>query len=734
MADDLRAKFQLDFAVGSSEPLTAIQEILERIDQSLEKLRQATNPFAELTEPVARATQATKQLNEAVTRTTTATEAAAEGVSALGGALTEIGEGAAQATTGLGRMGTEAEETASRVSTAMERAQAAYRAAAEMAQMPAASPSPNHVGRSITGYMSQVGSGAKGFHEAVNDGVGRAFGAAAAGFGVLAPIHTAAEYDNDLTHIGIGLHLYGNANSAFAANFGQRIDALARDTGQRSANLVSAAAFFGREGYTGKRLDAILPTIAKISTAYTSNPKDVAKSAFAVHEGLKIGDGGLQQALAAMALSGKVADMPMEELSGEFPVVEAQAAAFGVRGQKGLVNLLSALAVTRKNSSSLGTAVANLGQLLVVPQSTAGVKNFAKLGVDINKLKKDTLANGGDLVQMLLETIDRVTDHTNNAVAMQTLFHNVQDRAAAAAIIQNWKGDPSKGDLGYADVQAILRKATPAEVNKDYQTGLQSTKIKSDSFDESLVQIERRIGKSFVPVISVATKGLNALSYGFDQINDRAHGAASIFTSGIGSVLGLTAAVGALGAIMIPLKAGFALVNTATGGLLGKFAALGLRLVKLPFGMIARSLLWVARGALLVATELTPVGWAITAVAAAATAGYLAWKNWDKIKPMLSSLGHWISQWAQWLGSVIMSPLHSMDAWFNSTSMGKSMDRWLAHPNVPGTVSAGAAGSQTGGQFGLHVSHDPGLNVRQTSGRPGLVHIAPDRGRMVAQP
>ncbi|MFT8517270.1 MAG: hypothetical protein ABF673_09405, partial [Acetobacter persici] len=57
MADELRAKFELDFAVGSSEPLAAVREILERIDQSLEKLRQATNPFAELTEPGARRPQ-----------------------------------------------------------------------------------------------------------------------------------------------------------------------------------------------------------------------------------------------------------------------------------------------------------------------------------------------------------------------------------------------------------------------------------------------------------------------------------------------------------------------------------------------------------------------------------------------------------------------------------------------------------------------------------------------------
>lgn len=71
--------------------------------------------------------------------------------------------------------------------------------------------------------------------------------------------------------------------------------------------------------------------------------------------------------------------------------------------------------------------------------------------------------------------------------------------------------------------------------------------------------------------------------------------------------------------------------------------------------------------------------------------------------------------------------------WFASTKIGHAMDSWLAHPSAPSTVPAGMpAGSSA--QFGLHVTHDPGLAVRQTSGPRGSVSIAPDRGRMVNNP
>ncbi|OUJ00063.1 phage tail tape measure protein [Acetobacter cibinongensis] len=726
MADDLRAKFELDFAVGSSEPLVALREILERIDQSLEKLRQATNPFAELTEPVARATQATTQLNEAVTRTITATEAAAEGVTALGGALTEIGEGAAQATTGLGRMGTEAEEAASRVSTAMERAQAAYRAAAEMAQIPAASPSPNYVGRSITGYMSQVGSGAKGFHEAVNDGVGRAFGAAAAGFGVLAPVHAAAEYDNDLAHIGIGLDLHGAANQRFMAAYGRRLDALARETGQRSPDLAAAAGFFNREGYSSSRLDAVLPQVAHISTAYNAAPDAVAKTTFALQENLGINDTALSGALASIALAGKSADLPFEKLAPLFPQVAAAAGQLGVKGRSGVNDLAAAMAVVRKSTGTEGEAATDTRAFIQAITSPHTAKRFAKYGVDLFGVEENARKGGLDPIEAVMQQVNRITRGGQDRKALGELFNNEQDRAFTQAILMHLDQ--------YQEIKKRVSAASPEVINEDFKTGLESTLIRLHAFEDALAQLERRVGTAFVPVLNVGTKALHGMTVGFDWLNEHAHGLGTVLTAGVGSVLALTAGFGALGAVMIPLKAGLVFINAATGGLLGRFAALGLRLVKLPFGMIGRSLLWVARGALLVATEMTPLGWAITAVAAAATAGYFAWKNWDKIKPMLTSLGHWISQWAQWLGSVIMAPLHSLDAWFDSTSMGKSMDKWLAHPNVPGAVSAGAAGGQMGGQFGLHVSHDPGLNVRQTSGRPGLVHIAPDRGRMVAQP
>ncbi|OUJ01564.1 phage tail tape measure protein [Acetobacter cibinongensis] len=718
MADDLRAKFQLDFAVGSSEPLTAIWEILERIDQSLEKLRQATNPFAELTEPVARATRATTQLNEAVTRTTTATEAAAEGVTALGGALTEISEGAAQATTGLGRMGTEAEEAANRVSSAMERAQAAYRASASMAGIPS---SPGGGAPLGPGYFSRVGAAGKGFHDAIQTGFGTAFGAAAAGFGVLAPVHAAAEYDNLLTHIGITEQISVAQNAAFARALGQRIDRIAQQTGQRSLDLVESASFLSMEGYSMDKINAFLPQVARISTAYNAHPDAVAKTAFALSQNFHLTDAQIPTGLAMVARVGKEAALPLEQLAPLFPEVAATAAQLGVTGPQGVADISSMMAVIRKNVGTEHAATTDLRQVMSTLTSSHGRHRFREQqGWDPRDVMHAAQDKGADPLSAVLDKIAAISNARKRQDAISDLFVNMEDQTGASAMIRDF------GQM--MDIRKRIQDTSPEMIQKDFLVGLTSTLVRLNAFEDGLAQIERRVGNAFVPVLNVGTVALHGITNAFDAVNRVTGGTAKVAVTGAGAILGLTAALGAVGAVLIPIKAGLGLVNAMTGGWLFRIAQLGKWLLKLPFG-------WVARGAALLIAEMTPIGWTVTAITGAVTAGYLAWRNWDKIKPMLSSLGNWIAGWAKQIGGYLTAMLHPLDQWFDHTSMGQAMDKWLAYPAVPAAVPAALGHADAhSGQFGLHVSHDPGLNVRQTSGRPGLVHIAPDRGRMVAQP
>ncbi|MBB2197302.1 MAG: hypothetical protein ABF479_20710 [Gluconacetobacter sp.] len=443
----------------------------------------------------------------------------------------------------------------------------------------------------------------------------------------------------------------------------------------------------------------------------------------------------------------------------------------------------------RKNTPSLGIAVHDLGQLLVIPQSTAGVKNFAKLGVDINALKDRTLKAGGDPIQMLLETLDRVTDHTRNNVAMQTLFHNVQDRAAAAAILQHWHGDPAKGDLGYTDVQEKLRNATPADTNADYATGLTSPKIRLQAFEESLSQLNRRIGTGFQPTLDRMTAALNLLNEKWEWLDVHVPGLTSAFTGFAGTTLGLTAAIAALRAVSSPLIAALRLLASPLRAVLSLSRGLS---VAMGLGRIAT----IAMGGAFVA---------IAAVAVAAI-GDIA-LHWDRFSGMFHALGHgvleewrglgnfiagvftgnwdralhglgqsfrgfstalggefgifrqlfldfahWLDGWTGGLPSRILSgitaewhvltdgltnKLHDLEGAFDHSWLGQHMG--FAAPVPAAAVAVPVAGAHNAAgraqQVNLHVTADRGLQVRQTGGPTHGVTIAqPNTGRMVGRP
>lgn len=94
----------------------------------------------------------------------------------------------------------------------------------------------------------------------------------------------------------------------------------------------------------------------------------------------------------------------------------------------------------------------------------------------------------------------------------------------------------------------------------------------------------------------------------------------------------------AVGAAVGPLLIGIGAIVSSVGTLLPLIIKLGPAFAIMKAGIVALTpLIWGAVKAL-AAMALTPVGAVITAVAVAVGGLYLAWKNWDKIKPIVVAL------------------------------------------------------------------------------------------------
>ncbi|GBQ15263.1 phage tail tape measure protein [Komagataeibacter rhaeticus] len=750
--NNMTAAFRLDFAVGSIEPLQQIRSVLVEINGSLAELARAANPFDEMQQPVARATEGVAGLNKVLSETGAAgaeaaaavgtigetaggIEAATAAVTGLDETLTRTTAAAAEAGSGMNRIGTEAEEAADRSVSALGRIRSAASA----------------LGSGGMGYARGVGGAVRGFGQSIQEGVGSAFGAAATGFGIVMPVRAAAEYDNDLTHIGIGLNLHGAENTRFTETFGRDIDRLARDTGQRGTDLVAAAGYFSREGYTLDQIKAVLPTVARIGTAYNAAPDGVAKTTFAMQENLGISAAEMPGALSAMALAGKSADLPFERLAPLFPQVAAQAGALGVRGRDGLNDMAAALAVMRKNTGTEGEAVTDMRAFLQTITSSHTAKRFQKYGVDLFGVLNNARANGVDPMMAVLQQVNRITHGGNDLRAVGELFNNEQDRGFVNALLHHLGGEQ-----GYFAIRKRVGSADPAMVDEDFRTGMGSTLTELHSFEEALSQLERRIGHGFVPILKVSTSVLHGLTGMFEWLDDHVPGASTAIIGTAGSLLALATAAGAVGAVAGPLRAGFTLFRAVLlpiGGLLG---GVSLATVGVVAGLAALTV-GVVAAALYVSRNLTRISHAFDAGGSGITGALKG--TWNVAKMVFNDFTAWLDSWGGGIGTklhnivtglakVFSVPLVAMfqyikaqfaalDQAFSNSWVGRHVESLMGRgvqpaPAIPAAAPARAAAS--GGQFGLHVSHDPGLKIRQTAGAQGAVRITPDRGRMVAQP
>lgn len=668
-------------------------------------------------------------------RTVDGIEAAATAVTGLDDALGTTGGAAAQAASGMNRIGTEAEEAADRSVSALGRIRSAASA----------------LGSGGLGYARGVGGAVRGFGQSIQEGVGSAFGAAATGFGIVMPVRAAAEYDNDLTHIGIGLNLHGAENTRFTETFGRDIDRLARDTGQRGTDLAAAAGYFSREGYTLDQIRAVLPTVAHIATAYNAAPDGVAKTTFAMQENLGISAAEMPGALSAVALAGKSADLPFEKLAPLFPQVAAQAGALGVRGRDGLNDMAAALAVMRKNTGTEGEAVTDMRAFLQTITSSHTAKRFQKYGVDLFGVLNNARANGVDPMMAVLQQVNRITHGGNDLRAVGELFNNEQDRGFVNALLHHLDGKQ-----GYFAIRKKVGNADPAMVDEDFRTGMQSTLTVLQSFEESLSQLERRIGHGFVPILKVATVGLHGLTTGFEWLDDHVPGATTAIIGTVGGMLALATAAGAVGAVAGPMRAGFTLFRAVLAPVAGLLSGVSLATLGVVAGLAALTV-GVVAAALYVSRNMTRISHAFDTGGSGITGSLKG--TWNVAKMVFNDFTAWLDGWGGGIGTklhnivtglarIFSVPLVAMfqyikaqfaalDQAFSNSWVGRHMESLMGRgvqpaPAIPAAAPARPAAS--GGQFGLHVSHDPGLKLRQTAGQRGAMRITPDRGRMVAQP
>ena len=397
-------------------------------------------------------------------------------------------------------------------------------------------------------------------------------------------------------------------------------------------------------------------------------------------------------------------------------------------------------------------AVHNEEQFIAATTSNAGEANFKKLGIDIRAYRADALRKGIDPFEATLHAVDLVTHRGQNEEAMATLFHNVMDKTFATAMMQHITGDPAHGEWGYLDIKKRLADAKPGDVTEDFDTGINSTKIVLQAFEESLSQLERRIGHGFVPILKVATMGLHGLTGMFDWLDNHVPGATSVIVGTAGGMLALATGMGAVGAIAGPLKSGFVLFRTVLAPIAGLLGGVSLATVGVVLGLAAL-VAGVVAAALYVSRNLTRISQAFNAGGHGITGALKG--TWNVAKMVFKDFTTWLDGWGGGLGTKLraivaglgkifgaplaaifhgaMDEFRALDNAFASSWVGRHLGMGGMGGTQPAPAVAGAGGGASA--VHLHVSSDNGLKVRPRPGtQPKNVTIHQNNGRMIARP
>lgn len=792
----LTAALRLTLKDEASGGVKALDEVFGRLNATLDQLATALAPLAALGEALSATTAGTARLDEALSasagaasRMSEATRGASMAAEAMGTAfgsaawqvselnvtLRELGSAETLAGSTGEAMGAEIAAGAGQALGVVDTLLARMRALREGMATAGGAMMNGPVGA----WAGDVREAGRGFAGSLQGSMHHAMTAGLSTMAMLEPIHAYADYGNALTHIGLTLGLHGQANADYSANLGRQIDAWSRQYGQRGTDMVEAATFLNQEGYSQERMNALVPVIGQISTAYNAHPDAVARTAFALNQNLGVSTQDTNVGLAMLARVGKMSALPFEELAPLFPELASSAAGVGVKGLDQVADLGGMLALIRKNTGTSGEATTALRAFIQTISSPHARHRFDKYGIDLNRTVLNAQHHNADPLAAVLDSVMAIGDSDKRYTAIGDLFGNERDQLFTRAMTRDWKQ--------YTGMRDEVHKTSASMIGEDYDTARKNSPLTHlNAFEESLSQLNRRVGKGFVPVMNIMTRALNGVNTGFEWLDKHVPGVTSGIITLMGGVLGLTAGAAALGVVWGPVRAGFTMLGTVLApverflGLTAARTALvrgGLVLLRAALSPIPRLIGLLGTG--LSAFLALPTG-AIVAIVAgfvavgAAVADVVM--HWDRfsaafhqigqghvlagglavLRQLFTDFGGWLDGWTHGLPSRMLAGLASewhvltdglsaqvgkLEQAFDTSWIGRHMG--LAAP-VPAGVAApvptmaGAAAAQQGaqgGRYAVHITTDRGVTARQVSGpQQGLTIASPNTGRTVGRP
>lgn len=436
----------------------------------------------------------------------------------------------------------------------------------------------------------------------------------------MGPLNEAAAFQQQLLDIAGTAELTGSAAFKFVDEAKAKYEAMALEIGQTSETIAAGAGKMIAAGLDVEDVHASLKDIGEAATAANASFDDMAGVATSMMQNLKVPADQVRDSLGALVSAGKLGSFELKDMAREFPNLTSQVSKFGVTGREAVNFLGSGLQVAMKGASDTSVAANNFSNFLAKALAPRTVKNFEKLGVDIEKVMKDAATKGINPLEAILAKVAQITGvsqkeidgymakaKANGLEGAEALSYvrNELEKIGAAGKISEIFGDQQVLDFvvpalanvdTFKAIKAQVASATGAMTDADFETQMQGLNVQKRMLTEIGTQFSREWGLAFGTWLPVINTGLTTLLKSFRDI-DAASGGWLKKALGIGAGMVLLAtAIGAIGFVLPVITAGFSALAAVVGVLFSPIGAL---------------------------------------IALIAGAGVAIWQNWDAIAPQL---------------------------------------------------------------------------------------------------
>lgn len=335
----------------------------------------------------------------------------------------------------------------------------------------------------------------------------------------------------------------------------------ARATNKLPQELLSGVQSLVAGGFDPKMAMKFIEPITKAATAEQAGIVDLAQTVQTNFETMGIPIERAQNALDKLALAGKLGKFELRDMAQYFPMLAADAAIMGIKGEKGLTMIAAAAQIARKGTGDASSAATNLDNFLQKMTHPETVGRFKKMGIDILKVKNEALKLGNDPFVAMLEATKKATK--GNSDLISTLFTDAQVKKFVAIMMQQLDQ--------YKSIRDQIASGGDT-INEDFTNMMDTAQGQWDKFKIS-------VQTTLLPELNPWIKGISETLHDLNENGDPGRiGKTILAVTGLGVALGgiavglvsINAALGimtTIGVVAFSWAAGIAALGIAVGAL-----------------------------------------------------------------------------------------------------------------------------------------------------------------------